>query len=312
MKEVAVLIPCYNEEVTIKKVIDDFRKNLPEAKVYVYNNNSTDKTKEIALENGAIVVDEFKQGKGNVIKSMFADVEADIYLMVDGDDTYDASFARKMVELVKCGKADMVVGDRISNGNYMTENKRKFHNAGNSLVKKTINFLFRSNLKDILSGYRCFSKEFVKNIPIQSKAFEIETELTVHALDNNYKIVEMPIIYRDRPDGSVSKLNTFKDGLKVLKMIFSLFKNYRPIAFFGFLGLLCATVGLLIGIPVIVEFVKYQYVYKLPSAVLATGLMSIALELIITGITLETVVAKNRQVWEMSVLRYKQIEKLNK
>ena len=211
----AVLIPCYNEELTIEKVIKDFRKELPDADIYVYNNNSKDKTAEIAKRNGAIVKDEYRQGKGNVVRSMFYDIDADIYVMVDGDDTYPAEFVHKLIEPVVNGEADMAIGDRLSNGTYQKENKRHFHEFGNNLVKKGINVLFKTNLKDIMTGYRVFNKKFVKNMPVMSPKFEIETEMSLYALDKKFIIKEIPIIYRDRPEGSESKLITVSDGMKV-------------------------------------------------------------------------------------------------
>ena len=210
---IAVLIPCYNEALTIEKVIKDFKKELPEAEIYVYNNNSKDETKEIAIKNGAFVVDEYKQGKGNVVRSQFRDIDADIYVMVDGDDTYPADFVHKLIDPIQKGEADMTIGDRLSNGTYQKENKRHFHEFGNNLVRKAINLLFDSNLKDIMTGYRAFNKRFVKNMPVLSPNFEIETEMSLYALDKRYIIKEIPIIYRDRPEGSSSKLNTISDGI---------------------------------------------------------------------------------------------------
>ena len=219
MEKIAVLIPCYNEESTIEKVIKDFKKELPNADIYVYNNNSKDKTAEIAKKNGAIVRNEYRQGKGNVVRSMFREIEADIYVMVDGDDTYPAEEVHKLIEPIAEGQADMVVGDRLSNGTYKNENKRKFHDFGNKLVKRNINKIFKTNLNDIMTGYRAFNKKFVKNVPIVSKKFEVETEMTLYALDKNFRIKEIPITYRNRPNGSVSKLRTFRDGIKILKTI---------------------------------------------------------------------------------------------
>lgn len=223
MKKIAVLIPCYNESVTIEKVIRDYKKALPEADIYVYDNNSSDKTDEIARAAGAIVKYEYRQGKGNVIRSMFRDIEADCYLMIDGDDTYPAEHARKMVELVLEKGVDMVIGDRLSS-TYFTENKRPFHNLGNRMVRFFINKLFDNEICDIMTGYRAFSRKFVKTFPVLSKGFEIETEMTIHAVDKNFLLEEIPVKYRDRPDGSVSKLNTFSDGMKVLSTIAALFR----------------------------------------------------------------------------------------
>ena len=271
--EVAILVPCYNEELTIAKVVNDFKKELPNAKVYVYDNNSKDKTKELAKKAGALINDEFRQGKGNVVRSMFRQVEADIYVMVDGDDTYPASEVHKLIKEVQEKKADVCIGDRLSNGTYAKENKRQFHGFGNSLVRFLINFLFKSNLKDIMSGYRAYSKEFVKNCPIKSKGFEIETELSIHSLDKNFLIKEIPITYKDRPEGSFSKLSTFKDGFKVLKTILWLFKDYKPLMFFSLISFLFFCFSLFFGIPVIIEYFENYKISKIPSAILATGLM---------------------------------------
>lgn len=231
MKKIAVLIPCYNESVTIEKVVKDYKTALPEADVYVYDNNSTDHTDEIARAAGAIVKYEYRQGKGNVIRSMFRDIEADCYIMIDGDDTYPAEHARIMAELVLKKGVDMVIGDRLSS-TYFMENKRPFHNAGNRMVRFFINKLFDNNVRDIMTGYRAFSRQFVKSFPVLSKGFEIETEMTIHAVDKNFLLEEIPVKYRDRPSGSVSKLNTFSDGMKVLSTIATLFREYRPFAFF--------------------------------------------------------------------------------
>ncbi len=238
-QKIAVLIPCYNESKTIKKVVEDYKKALPEAKIYVYDNNSTDKTDVIAKKAGAIVRYEYRQGKGNVIRTMFREIDADCYLMIDGDDTYPAENAKEMCDLILNGKADMVIGDRLSS-TYFTENKRPFHNFGNKIVRWLINHLFKNKVKDIMTGYRAFSYEFVKGFPVLSKGFEIETEMTIHAVDKNFKLIEIPVNYRDRPEGSVSKLNTYSDGLKVLKTIATLFKEYKPFGFFSFLAVLLA------------------------------------------------------------------------
>ena len=272
MKKIAVMIPCYNEELTIRKVVEDFKKELPDAYIYVYNNNSKDNTEKIAKDAGAIVIREYKQGKGNVVRSMFRDIDADMYVMVDGDDTYPAEEVHKLIEVVESGMADMAIGDRLSNGTYIKENKRNFHNFGNVLVKNTINFIFKSKLNDIMTGYRVFNREFVKNMPVLSPGFEIETEMTFHALDRNYSIVEVPITYRDRPVGSVSKLNTFSDGFKVLLTIFKMFKNYRPLGFFLIVAIIFWIISLIIGVPLFVEFFKTGVVTKFPSGILATGI----------------------------------------
>ena len=312
MEKIAVLIPCYNEELTIEKVIKDFRKELPEADIYVYNNNSKDKTKEIAIKNGAIVVDEYKQGKGNVVRSQFRDIEADIYVMVDGDDTYPAEFVHQLIEPVRNGQADMTIGDRLSNGTYQKENKRPFHEFGNNLVKKAINVLFDTKLKDIMTGYRVFNKRFVKNMPVLSPKFEIETEMSLYALDKKYIIKEIPIVYRDRPEGSSSKLNTVGDGIKVVKTIARMFKDYKPFKFFGLIALILFIIGLAIGIPVLVEFFKTAYITKVPSAILATGFMGLAAVSLQCGIVLDTITRQHKEDYELNILRYEQIEKLKK
>ena len=312
MEKIAVLIPCYNEELTIEKVIKDFRKELPEADIYVYNNNSKDKTKEIAIKNGAIVVDEYKQGKGNVVRSQFRDIEADIYVMVDGDDTYPAEFVHQLIEPVRNGQADMTIGDRLSNGTYQKENKRPFHEFGNNLVKKAINVLFDTKLKDIMTGYRVFNKRFVKNMPVLSPKFEIETEMSLYALDKKYIIKEIPIVYRDRPEGSSSKLNTVGDGIKVVKTIARMFKDYKPFKFFGLIALILFIIGLAIGIPVLVEFFKTAYITKVPSVILATGFMGLAAVSLQCGIVLDTITRQHKEDYELNLLRYEQIEKLKK
>lgn len=311
--KIAVLIPCYNEEKTIEKVIKDFKKKLPEAKIYVYNNNSSDKTYEIASSiEGVIVRNEYNQGKGNVVRRMFREVDADIYVMVDGDDTYPAEYVHKLIEPIKEKRADMTVGDRLSNGTYKNENKRKFHQFGNNLVKNTINLLFNNNLKDIMSGYRAFSKMFVKNVPILSSKFEIETEITLAALDKKLRIEEIPIIYRDRPAGSVSKLNTIKDGYKVTKTILKMYKDYKPRQFFFFIAFILLVCGLIFGIPVLVEFAKTHYITKLPSAVLATGFVMISAIALQCGLILDTIVKANKEKYELNLIRYEERENAKK
>lgn len=306
--KVAVLIPCYNEELTVKKVVEDFRKELPNADIYVYNNNSTDKTVELAKEAGAIVRNEYKQGKGNVVRTMFEEVEADIYVLVDGDDTYPASSVHDLITLVEQGKADMAVGDRLSNGTYKKENKRTFHNFGNILVKNAINLSFNSNLNDIMTGYRAFSKKMVKNLPITTKKFEVETEMTLQALDKNFIIKEIPIEYKDRPNGSSSKLNTISDGIKVIKEIIRLFKDYKPLKFFMIIALILFIFGLIVGLPVIIEFIKTKYITKVPSAILATGLILLAVIFGQCGIILDTYVKRNKESYRLNILRYTQLE----
>lgn len=296
-KKIAVLIPCYNEELTVEKTVSDFKHVLPNADIYVYNNNSKDRTKELALKAGAIVKDEYRQGKGAVVRSMFRDIEADVYIMVDGDDTYPAEEVESLITPVLEGKADMVIGDRLSS-TYYTENKRPFHNFGNSLVKGLINFLFKSDLNDIMTGYRSFSKKFVKCMPVMSNGFQIETEMTIFALTNNMQVVNVPITYRDRPEGSESKLNTFSDGFKVLLTLFNLFKDNRPFLFFGCLSLIIFIVGLIVGVPVIDEFVKNAYITKVPSAVLAAALMINSFLMLSVGIILDAIKNQKRYLFE--------------
>ena len=312
MEKIAVLIPCYNEELTIEKVIKDFRRELPDSDIYVYNNNSKDKTEEIARKNGAIVVNEYKQGKGNVVRSQFRDIEADIYVMVDGDDTYPAEFVHKLIEPIRNGQADMTIGDRLSNGTYQRENKRPFHEFGNNLVKKAINILFDTDLRDIMTGYRVFNKRFVKNMPVLSPKFEIETEMSLYALDKKYIIKEIPIDYRDRPEGSSSKLNTVSDGIKVVKTIARMFKDYRPFKFFGIIAIIFFVLGLLVGLPVLIEFFKTAYITKIPSAILATGFMGLAAISLQCAIILDTITRQHREDYELNILRYEQMEKYNK
>lgn len=296
-KKIAVLIPCYNEELTVEKTVSDFKRVLPNADIYVYNNNSKDRTKELALKAGAIVKDEYRQGKGAVVRSMFRDIDADVYIMVDGDDTYPAEEVEGLITPVLEGKADMVIGDRLSS-TYYTENKRPFHNFGNSLVKGLINFLFKSDLNDIMTGYRSFSKKFVKCMPVMSDGFQIETEMTIFALTNNMQVVNVPITYRDRPEGSESKLNTFSDGFKVLLTLFNLFKDNRPFLFFGSISIVIFIIGLLIGIPVIDEFIKTAYITKVPSAVLAAALMLNAFLMFSVGIILDAIKNEKRYLFE--------------
>ncbi len=303
-KKIAILIPCYNEEKTIKKVVEDYKKELPEADIYVYDNNSTDRTSQIAMETGAIVRYEYKQGKGNVIRSMFREIEADAYLMIDGDDTYPAENAKEMCDLVLEGKADMVVGDRLSS-TYFTENKRPFHNFGNKMVRYMINKIFNNDIKDIMTGYRAFSYDFVKGFPVLSKGFEIETEMTIHAVDKNFKIVEIPVTYRDRPEGSESKLNTYKDGLKVIKTIITLFKEYKPSYFFNVLASVILILAAILGVPVISEFINTGLVPRFPTLIVSSILIVISLLLYITGIILQVIVKKHRQLYELMMNQIK-------
>ena len=296
-KKIAVLIPCYNESKTIEKVVKDYKRALPNADIYVYDNNSKDHTDEIAKKAGAIVRYEYKQGKGNVIRSMFRDIDADCYLMIDGDDTYPAEHAKEMCDYILNGQADMVIGDRLSS-TYFKENKRPFHNFGNVLVRKLINTLFKANVKDIMTGYRAFSYEFVKTFPVLSKGFEIETEMTIHSLDKNLLLKEIPVDYRDRPEGSVSKLNTFSDGFKVLKTIARLFKEYKPTIFFGVFGFIFFIISLVFGIPVFVEYFKTGLVPRFPTLIFSGFMLMISILSFMCGIILEVVVKKHRQLFE--------------
>lgn len=302
-EKIAILIPCYNESLTIKKVINDFQRELPEADIYVYDNNSTDNTYEIALNEGAIVKKEPRQGKGNVIRQMFFDIEADYYLMVDGDDTYPAEYAQELITALREKRADMVIGDRLSNGTYFNENKRAFHDFGNNLVKNSINRLYQANIKDVMTGYRGFNRMFVKSFPVMSSGFQIETEFTIHALDKRFKLVEIPIDYRDRPEGSESKLDTYSDGMKVLLTILKMFKDYKPLLFFSVFSLIFFLFGLVFGVPVINEFIRTGFITKIPSSVLATGLMVFSLLLLITGLILDTVVTNTKKEYELNLYR---------
>ena len=304
MKEIAVLIPCYNEALTVGKVVDDFKKELPQAKIYVYDNNSKDDTYAIAKQHGAIVRYEPNQGKGNVVRSMFREIEADYYVLVDGDDTYPAEDVHAMLEEMVKYNADMIVGDRLSNGTYGSENKRNFHGFGNNLVRSLINRLFKGNVTDIMTGYRIFSKRFVKVFPLMSNGFEIETEMTIFALANKCKIRSVDITYRDRPEGSFSKLNTFSDGFKVLLTIFNLLKAYKPLLFFSLVGLAFVVFGVIVGISVIVEFNLTHFVSKLPSAVLAASLMVIAVLLVVTGLILDYCKNMNQNIIQIHLNKY--------
>ena len=302
--KIAVLIPCYNESKTIEKVVKDYNRALPDADIYVYDNNSTDGTDKIAKKAGAIVCYEYKQGKGNVIRSMFKDIDADCYLMIDGDDTYPKENAREMCDLILNKKADMVIGDRLSS-TYFQENKRPFHNFGNKLVRRLINTLFKSNVRDIMTGYRAFSYEFVKTFPVISKGFEIETEMTIHALDKNFLLKEIPVEYRDRPAGSISKLSTYSDGFKVLKTIARLFKEYKPTIFFSIVSLLFLIISLCFGIPVFVEYFKTGLVPRYPTLIFSGFMLMISILMFICGIILEVVVKKHRQLFELILINIK-------
>lgn len=297
MDDIAVLVPCYNEAKTIGKVISDFRESLPEAVIYVYDNNSTDETVAIAENLGAVVRHEYQQGKGNVIRRMFREIDAEVYIMVDGDDTYPADVAPKMVELVRDYQSDMVVGDRLSS-TYFTENKRPFHNFGNSLVRGSINRLFKTSIKDIMTGYRAFSYQFVKSFPVMSKGFEIETEMTIFAVDRNMKVDNVVIEYRDRPEGSESKLNTFSDGLKVIGTIAHLYKNYRPFGFFGLLAMVLALLSSGFFVPVLVDYIDTGVVDRFPTLIVCGFVMLLAMLLFSVGIILATLRVKDRHDFE--------------
>ena len=298
MDKIAVLLPCYNESKTIAKVVGDFRRVLPEATIYVYDNNSTDGTAEIAEKAGAVVRHEYQQGKGNVIRRMFREIDAECYIMADGDDTYPPDEADKMVDMVLNRQADMVVGDRLSS-TYFTENKRPFHNFGNSLVRKSINLLFKNDIKDIMTGYRAFSYEFVKTFPVLSKGFEIETEMSIHAIDKNMAVENFVIEYRDRPEGSESKLNPYSDGMKVLRTIFRLYRTYRPFKFFGLWALLLALISVGFFIPVLSTYFKTGLVPNFPTLIVCCFTLLAAIQSLFAGLMLQTMVQKNRQDFEM-------------
>ena len=303
-QRIAILIPCYNESKTIEKVVKDYKKALPDADIYVYDNNSTDGTDELARKAGAIVRYEYKQGKGNVIRTMFKEIDADCYLMVDGDDTYPAEHAREMCNYVLEGKADMVIGDRLSS-TYFKENKRPFHNFGNRLVRGLINTLFKSKVKDIMTGYRAFSYDFVKTFPILSKGFEIETEMTIHSLDKNFKLVEIPVQYRDRPNGSMSKLNTFSDGFKVIKTIIRLFKDYKPNLFYGIIGTVFMLISIGFVIPVFIEYFKTGLVPRFPTLIFSGFMFMIGIINYICGVILDGVTKKYRLLFELNLINTK-------
>lgn len=300
MDEIAVLIPCYNEAVTIKKVINDFQRVLPEATIYVYDNNSADDTAKIAREEGAVVRHEYQQGKGNVIRRMFRDIDAQCYIMTDGDDTYPAEFAREMCDKVLERNVDMVVGDRLSS-TYFEENKRPFHNFGNLIVRSSINTIFKSDIKDIMTGYRAFSYNFVKTFPVLSKGFEIETEMTIHTVDKNMFCENVVIEYRDRPEGSESKLNTCSDGFKVIITIVKLFKDYKPMTFFSIIALVLFIFSVGFFIPVLIDFFQTGAVEKLPTVVVCGVTMLASIVSLFCGLLLDTIKQKNRQDFEMEL-----------
>lgn len=312
MDQIAVLIPCYNEEKTVEKVVQDFKNVLPEAVIYVYDNNSSDRTVELARGAGAVVRHEYQQGKGNVIRRMFREIDAQVYVMTDGDDTYPAEYAREMVDRVLKHQADMVVGDRLSS-TYFTENKRPFHNFGNSLVRGTINRLFHTEIKDIMTGYRAFGYQFVKTFPVLSKGFEIETEMTIHAADKNMQVENVVIEYRDRPEGSESKLNTYSDGAKVLMSIAKLYRNYKPMNFFGMLSLVLALVSAGFFTPVLLEYIATGLVPKFPTLIACGfGLMA-SIQSVFAGLILAAGAQRSRQEFEMRLMEvdmhYKELMK---
>ena len=302
MDKIAVLIPCYNEEKTVEKVVRDFKAVLPEAVIYVYDNNSSDRTVELAEKAGAVVRHEYMQGKGNVIRRMFREIDAEVYVMTDGDDTYPAEFAREMVDKVLEHQADMVVGDRLSS-TYFTENKRPFHNFGNSLVRGTINRLFHTEIKDIMTGYRAFSYQFVKTFPVLSKGFEIETEMTIHAADKNMQVDNVIIEYRDRPEGSESKLNTYSDGAKVLMSIAKLYRNYKPMNFFGLLALVLAVMSIGFFIPVLMEYIATGLVPKFPTLIACGFAMMAAIQSVFAGLVISAGAQRSRQEFEMNLIK---------
>ena len=302
MAHIAVLIPCYNESKTIAKVVSDFMKALPNADIYVYDNNSNDGTDQIAIQSGAIVRYEYKQGKGNVIRSMFRDIDADCYLMIDGDDTYPADNAQEMCRLILERRADMVIGDRLS-ATYFQENKRPFHNVGNTIVRGLINRLFHSDVSDIMTGYRAFNKAFVKNFPVLSRGFEIETEMTIHALDKNFSIMEVPVQYRDRPSGSVSKLNTFSDGFKVIYTILRLFRDYKPFPFFLIISALFLLVSLAFFVPVLTEYFYTGQVPRFPTLIASCILGLLSFMFFFCGVLLDVIIRKHKQLFELLMNR---------
>ena len=310
-KDVAVIVPCYNEALTIGKVVDDFARELPGATVYVYDNNSSDDTAKIAREHGAVVRFEPRQGKGNVCRQMFRDIEADCYLMVDGDDTYDETKARAMVEPILKGEADMTVGDRLSNGTYAEENKRAFHGFGNNLVRAMIKWIYGYSFDDVMTGYRGMSRAFVKTMPVLSEGFQIETEISIHAVDRRWRILDIPIVYRDRPEGSVSKLDTVGDGIRVIMMIGTLFKDYRPLKFFSLVSLVLFAIGLILGVPVIQEYLATGLVLRFPTAILAVAFMFLCGLALATGFILDSVAKVERKEWELQVYK-EQSEPSNK
>lgn len=303
MDKIAVLIPCFNEAKTVEKVIRDFKRELPEATIYVYDNNSKDGTDEIARKAGAIVRYERKQGKGNVIRTMFREIDAQCYIMTDGDDTYPAEDARKMCDLVLNNNVDMVIGDRLSS-TYFEENKRPFHNIGNVTVRALINMIYKSKIRDVMTGYRAFSYRFVKTFPVLSKGFEIETEMTIHTLDKNLNWENVIIEYRDRPKGSFSKLNTYADGARVIKTIITLYKNYRPLSFFLWISLICAIIGTAFLVPVLIDYVNSGLVPKMPSFVASVFFYMCMVQSFFGGLILQTLINKSKQEFEIKLNEY--------
>ena len=301
MDKIAVLIPCYNESRTIEKVVEDFKRVLPEAVVYVYDNNSTDGTDEIARKAGAIVRYEYKQGKGNVIRRMFRDIDAECYIIIDGDDTYPVEAAPEMIAPVFERNADMVVGDRLSSS-YFEENKRPFHNFGNSLVRGAINSMFKSDIRDIMTGYRAFSYQFVKSFPVLSKGFEIETEMSIHAIDKNMRVENVIIQYRDRPEGSESKLNTYSDGFKVIMTIVKLYKNYKPMGFFSWIAVVLVLISTIFLAPVMTEYFETGLVERFPTLIVCCFVYLAAMQSFFAGLMLSTMKQKNMQDYEMNLI----------
>lgn len=302
-----LIIPCYNEEITIAKVIRDFRAELADCRIVVLDNCSTDQSATLATEAGAEVIHVSRQGKGAVMRSVFRSIDADVYILVDGDDTYPADEVHKLLQPVESGKADMVIGDRLSEGGYGRINRRRFHGFGNNLVRKLVNFCFGSNLHDIMTGYRVFNRTFIMNIPILSDGFEVETELTIRALDRKLSLMEIPVSYRNRPAGSTSKLNTLRDGCRVVRTIFSILKDYRPMLFFGAISLLFFIMGLICGVPVVWEFMETRFITRLPLALLATGLILVSVVTLNCALILDTVSAHERQRNELMLVHQQRL-----
>ena len=309
-EKIVVILPAYNEELTIEETIRDFHCQLPEASIWIINNKSVDNTEVIArrtldeLGCAGGIIKELRQGKGNAVRRAFLNIEADIYILADADMTYPASAVRYLIAPIQTGEADMVVGDRHSAGNYAAENKRLLHGFGNRLVKRIVNFLFNADLKDIMSGYRVFSKLFVKNYPIMVNGFEIETDMTMHALDKRFRIVEIPVEYKDRPSGSSSKLNTFRDGFRVLNTIVNILRYYRPLFFYGSVAVVMAMLSIIVGVPVIHDWLEYNYIYHVPLAILATGFGIISIILMAIALILDSSVQQNRRNFENQLLKY--------